>query len=205
MTAHVAECGTSGAKRDQLSQKLRPCLLALKQFEQCYNLARWIKNMFMDIITRRPSRPVIERRRYEASTSKHNVQNANGNPAESVAQEDIDFVARDDSTNNTLAQTAPSQENRYLSGDSGSTSQDLGALASACTYDHGSLDPSLESPLRTSTTPLENFMPNFTDSDFPDPQYNEDLNVGFPSPSSLEWQHLRFLADLGLPTFSTAE
>lgn len=48
MTAQVAKYGAS--KQDRLKQKLRPSLLALKQLEQCYITARWIRFLFMDFL-----------------------------------------------------------------------------------------------------------------------------------------------------------
>ncbi|KAF5976576.1 cutinase transcription factor 1 beta [Fusarium bulbicola] len=43
---------TSAPQGDQIFAKIRPGLLALKQFESVYILARWIKNFFMDILNR---------------------------------------------------------------------------------------------------------------------------------------------------------
>ena len=39
-----------------LSVKIRPYLLALKQFEQVFVLARWVRNLFMDMTSRRQKR-----------------------------------------------------------------------------------------------------------------------------------------------------
>lgn len=42
----------SGQERDLALVKLRPSLIALKQFEQCYILARWIRILWTDIMER---------------------------------------------------------------------------------------------------------------------------------------------------------
>ncbi|KAI1053265.1 hypothetical protein LB506_012308 [Fusarium annulatum] len=52
MMALAVEVKTSAPKSDQIFVKIRPGLLALKQFESVYVLARWIKNFFMDILNR---------------------------------------------------------------------------------------------------------------------------------------------------------
>ncbi|KAF4496124.1 D-lactate dehydrogenase (cytochrome) [Fusarium agapanthi] len=52
MMALAVEVKTSAPKSDEIFVKIRPGLLALKQFESVYILARWIKNFFMDILNR---------------------------------------------------------------------------------------------------------------------------------------------------------
>ncbi|QGI62734.1 hypothetical protein CEK26_006693 [Fusarium fujikuroi] len=52
MMALAVEVKISAPKSDQIFVKIRPGLLALKQFESVYILARWIKNFFMNILNR---------------------------------------------------------------------------------------------------------------------------------------------------------
>ncbi|CAG7558114.1 unnamed protein product [Fusarium equiseti] len=52
MMALAVDGNTAVPKGDQIFGKIRRGLLALKQFEPVYNLARWIRNFFMDIIKR---------------------------------------------------------------------------------------------------------------------------------------------------------
>jgi hypothetical protein len=52
MMALAVDAKASAPKSDQIFVKIRPGLLALKQFESVYILARWIKNFFMDILNR---------------------------------------------------------------------------------------------------------------------------------------------------------
>ncbi|RBR20346.1 uncharacterized protein FIESC28_05310 [Fusarium coffeatum] len=52
MMALAVDGSTAAPKGDQIFGKIRRGLLALKQFEPVYNLAKWIRNFFMDIISR---------------------------------------------------------------------------------------------------------------------------------------------------------
>ncbi|KIL94259.1 hypothetical protein FAVG1_02822 [Fusarium avenaceum] len=52
MMALAADGGATTTRSDQLFGKIRRGLLALKQFEPVYILARWIRNFFMDILNR---------------------------------------------------------------------------------------------------------------------------------------------------------
>ncbi|KAF5548519.1 d-lactate dehydrogenase (cytochrome) [Fusarium napiforme] len=63
MMALAAEVKTSAPKSDQIFVKIRPGLLALKQFESVYILARWIKNFFMDILNRPAPFDAVETQR----------------------------------------------------------------------------------------------------------------------------------------------
>lgn len=60
-----------------------------------------------------------------------------------------------------------------------------------------------------STSPsviMGNFVPNFITNEFMPPQGNTDMSgmnmIDFPSPSTLEYQSLHFLADIGLSGFN---
>lgn len=63
------------SQRDILVERLQPNLLALKQFEQCYILARWVRNLWMDIMDH-PKRPNQDLRPGDISRngSKHQPQ-----------------------------------------------------------------------------------------------------------------------------------
>ncbi|KAH7229799.1 hypothetical protein BKA60DRAFT_443178 [Fusarium oxysporum] len=63
MMALAVDVKTSAPKSDQIFVKIRPGLLALKQFESVYILARWIKNFFMDILNRPPPTDTEEAQR----------------------------------------------------------------------------------------------------------------------------------------------
>ncbi|KAF5651869.1 d-lactate dehydrogenase (cytochrome) [Fusarium sp. NRRL 25303] len=74
MMALAVDVKTSAPKSDQIFVKIRPGLLALKQFESVYILARWIKNFFMDILNRPPPTDTEEAHRQPT--------NSNGGDAE---------------------------------------------------------------------------------------------------------------------------
>jgi hypothetical protein len=192
MTAHVAECGVSPAKHDQLSQKLRSSLLALKHFEQCYVLARWIRNIFMDIINR-PSR-----------RASHHAQKREGNHdldkrvvGQSATPESLLQHLRLPAGTNMPGSTIVSS---YAVGEPTQQSHTTGTEASTVyMYDSSSYDPSA-SPTGTSAV-MDTIVPNLITNKFlPSPHEMSGMNnmIDFPWPSSLEYQSLHFLADLGL-------
>lgn len=62
MTAYVADYDTSSSlKGVQLSRRLRPNVLALRQLEQCYTIARWVRNLFMEIMDRHQRQAAADR------------------------------------------------------------------------------------------------------------------------------------------------
>ncbi|KAF4453774.1 hypothetical protein F53441_3600 [Fusarium austroafricanum] len=69
MMALAVDVKTTTSKSDQIFVKIRPGLLALKQFESVYILARWIKNFFMDILNRSESNGAVEFQRQGADES----------------------------------------------------------------------------------------------------------------------------------------
>ncbi|OQU98289.1 Fungal specific transcription factor domain-containing protein [Cladophialophora immunda] len=188
MTAQVAECGVSGRNRQQLSQKLRPTLLSLKQFEQCYVLARWIRNMFMDIINR-PSRPSNETTR----TSEIPRIDSRMNELQPLAERDLHSLAQ---TNMTISDsgTVPATETLYPFSEERAShniaSHDFSFVCSG--------------PYGQSASPtgylIDTLIPNSPPNDFFPPLASfEGVNMtDFPSPSSMEYQSLHFLAELGL-------
>lgn len=61
MTAYVADHDTSSSMQSvQLSRRLRPSVLALRQLEQCYTIARWVRNLFMEIMDRHQRRAAAD-------------------------------------------------------------------------------------------------------------------------------------------------
>ncbi|KAH7171688.1 hypothetical protein DER46DRAFT_622571 [Fusarium sp. MPI-SDFR-AT-0072] len=79
MMALAVDVKTSAPKSDQIFVKIRPGLLALKQFESVYILARWIKNFFMDILNRPAPDDTVEAQR--PPTSVHDDEMAGGGPS----------------------------------------------------------------------------------------------------------------------------
>lgn len=72
MIAVAADGGISSSRSDQLLCKIRPGLLALKQFEPVYVIARWIRNFFMDILNR--SEPLADKQLHRAGNTIENVE-----------------------------------------------------------------------------------------------------------------------------------
>jgi hypothetical protein len=189
MTAHVAECGVSGPKRDQLSQKLRPNLLSLKQFEKTYVLARWIRNLFMDIINR-PSRHEADKV-HSSSIDSRLASTIENHPTQAS-----EVAAGQNSTG--IAHTAYSDTEHSTHHARSQEGEDQSYFYDSNSYDAGT-SPSVI---------MGNFVPNFITTEFLPPQHSGtdmqgNMNmIDFPSPSSLEYQSLHFLADLGLSGFS---
>lgn len=195
MIAHVAECGVSGPQRLRLSQKLRPNLLALKQLEQCYMLAHWIRGLFMDIIER-PERSRTEQKpglpkeaqHLDSSTVEGQSTTPDGHPPN---------------------HSGITPGSNYLSGNSTTPTDHSFSVGEAPLPRHfpGGEGPSYldlsisQSPMETS---LGSLFPNFITTDFFTPPYGvPEMTMGdFPSPSSLEYQSLHFLADLGLSGYT---
>lgn len=185
MTAYVAECGITNA--NQLSQRLRPSLLALKQFEQCYIVARWIRNLFMDI-TNRLNRTVARGRRPRLDhTSVYKQLLPSGPQQATESQFQTQLVDEDE-------RRIQSTENAYSTGDPGSAGE-----ASSYVYESSPFELSLQSPTAAAAADFGSFLPNFTTHELLPQQFSTDgTSIEFPSPTSFEYQHLHFLADLGL-------
>ena len=202
MTTHVSECSVSGSRRDQLSQRLRPSLLSLKQFEQCYILARWIRNLFMDIINQ-PNRHEVHH-----PLGHDEQQNHDGRVIEQPSFTP-DSPSRNPSLTTTTDPSGPgttSTDNTYSVGDPPSQNLSTSGDASSNIYDASSYAFS-DSPTGTSGVIVGNFVPNFIANEFLPPQRGmSGMNmIDFPSPSSLEYQSLHFLADLGLSGFNNGQ
>lgn len=59
----------SGQERDLALVKLRPSLIALKQFEQCYILARWVHILWTDIMERSVNKARAQRNNHSSADS----------------------------------------------------------------------------------------------------------------------------------------
>lgn len=202
MTAHVAECGISSATRDVLSQKLRPNLLALKQFETTYILARWIRNLFMDIINK-PIRQALDQRSNQHKRSQ-NVD-SHGPPEQDSSMTPESFLRshhQSTVTSGSARASSSSTHNSYSTGEEPpphtSGPDDGTYIYDSNSYEH-STSPSVI---------MGNFVPNFITNEFLPGQHggNSDMSgmnmIDFPSPSTLEYQSLHFLADIGLSGFN---
>jgi hypothetical protein len=166
MTAQYAESYSSDTSKSQLlSQKLRISLLGLKQFEQCYILARWIRKLFIDIF----------------ENSNH--------------QSDHWYRGKSQVTHKTIhteqaGPTPPEPTPLELS--------NLSNFESLSRSSTRTFAPSMASDGDTSTL---GSLVGYENSVFQMP--NEFLsNLDFPTLSSLEYQGLHFMADLGFAGFT---
>lgn len=53
---YASSCSSDASQRQLLLQKLRSNLISLRQFEECYVLARWIRNLFKGTMSQWQSR-----------------------------------------------------------------------------------------------------------------------------------------------------
>ncbi|GKU07562.1 unnamed protein product, partial [Fusarium langsethiae] len=177
MMALAVDGSTTAPRSDQMFAKIRRGLLALKQFEQVYNLARWIRNFFMDILNRSES----------GVGNQGEVQAAgppdNGNTTELR----VSAASAGDSPN----QEEPSHP---LAGMSLQADQptfvtsDLGRGHSAFMLGQDSGDVSVEE---------RDFWPTFLANGVFSNTSSGDA-IDFPQPDSTQYQAMYFLADLGI-------
>lgn len=161
MTAQYVESHVSRVSRDMLLRQLRPNLLALKQFEQCYILARWIRNLFIDIMD--------QAGRTSAAETPQGIQTPHAQP----------LLATDANTGSMC----PLQQRQI-------------PFPVSSILDSSSLNcgGSLGRQFFFDTQP-----PSGNTHDFAMPD-GFQRHLDFPSPTSLEYQELSFLADLGFST-----
>lgn len=197
MTAHVAECGISGLVRDQLSQKLRPNLLALKQFETTFILARWIRNLFMDIINR-PTRQAVHRTRHQRE-----------HPHQNTDRSSLEQSPLVNPSPHSQSQHHHPNQSAHIATSAGHSFSTSDQVANASIDDANYFyDSSNYDPGTSPSTIMGNFVPNFITNEYLHPQQGggdmSGMNmIDFPSPSTLEYQSLHFLADLGLSGFNS--
>lgn len=176
MMALAADGGATTTRSDQLFGKIRRGLLALKQFEPVYVLARWIRNFFMDILNRseangmgdaqgRETCVVSDGHRIDAS----NPENSGTNP---------------DQTNEVSAAMLPSEDQATH------PTPDIGDDEANFMFDQGSGDDCVG---------FEGggFWPSYlANGVFSNTHLVDTLD--FPQPDSSQYQAMYFLADLGL-------
>ena len=186
LIVHAERHKSSSIPEEQLSAKIRPYLLALKQFEQVYVLARWVRNLFMDMTGRRErhtsrrqssiskSRPRIKPQ-YSSSESIPQatitippVQKAVEQP-----QQNTTFTAAD---NDYAAMTMPNTSNNYFSIPF-QPDMDLGQFV-------GDFLPAFDTDGFYGSSRSGSSLPDMT---------------GYLQPGSVEYQTIHFLTDLGLP------
>lgn len=182
MTALAADGSTSSPKSDQLMRKIRPGLLALKQFEPVYVLARWIRNFFMDILNRPESSSSTEIPRNHDQIETSDDHDGQPITPESVLNAPTENTAAHTSTPMSAAQSDYSTQNLAV--------EDSNYMFGNGT--HEDVCPSVE-----PTWGAGGFWPtSLMTATFPN--NNNGGVMDFPQPDSLQYQAMYFLADLGM-------
>lgn len=91
--------------------KLRPSLIALKQFEQCYIVARWIRILWTDILDR-------SNRKTRAHEHQVAVSEPNSNtslPMTSAQQQQTPFISPDQTPSILYDRSSQMAEREYVS------------------------------------------------------------------------------------------
>ncbi|KAI8652972.1 FAD-binding PCMH-type domain-containing protein [Fusarium keratoplasticum] len=179
MIAVAADGSMSPPRSDQLLCKIRPGLLALKQFESVYNLARWIRNFFMDILNR--SEPHTGDKTAQARELIEPRRAQDGQPItpESVAQAPAE---------NTIAATpVPAEQPDY-------STPSLNVEDSSFLFGHDAREDECHHP---ELARVGGFWPASLVTGIFSGSHNSDV-MDFPQPDSLQYQAMHFLADLGI-------
>lgn len=169
MIALVADYSASPPEGGRLLDTIRVGLLALKQFEPVYVLARWIRNFFMDILSRSETRPGDE-------TAKDGEVN-NGQP---TTPQSVSHASAD----KDVAYTGTPLPADHLTAETPNFMFGHGAQVV------GSYDGDLLRGVRE-------FWPTYMADSVFSSSHAGDL-MEFPQPDSLQYQALYFLAGLGV-------
>ncbi|KAG8357160.1 hypothetical protein FVEN_g5002 [Fusarium venenatum] len=177
MMALAVDGSSTAPRSDQMFVKIRRGLLALKQFEQVYNLARWIRNFFMDILNQ--SETGGGSRGDGQPVSPH----GNENTTEMQAPEELAGHSHSQEEPAQVLAGAPSQEGEpvFVMSDLtlGNTTFMLGQDSSDASVDGGGFWPMYLANGVFSNTSSGDAM-------------------DFPQPDSTQYQAMYFLADLGI-------
>ncbi|KAJ4269932.1 hypothetical protein NW762_001603 [Fusarium torreyae] len=179
MMALAADGSTSPPKSDQLLCKIRPGLLALKQFEPTYILARWIRNFFMDIINRSESSPEeIIRQSQTAADEVDSRMTPSEREPRGIA------TSRENQMKTPISLDQPNYFTPNLGVDDANLMFDTDTRGDGC--HSGGLNQG-----------MSNYPPAyFTNGVFSYTHSGDAMD--FPQPDSSQYQALYFLADLGI-------
>jgi hypothetical protein len=171
LIVHAERHKSTTIPEEQLSAKMRPYLLALKQFEQVYVLARWVRNLFMDMTGRRDRH---ERRRSSL---------VNGRPAISPQ-----------SASGTLLRSEPPRAPPPAVQQPSFDTSDY-SVANPSNYFAIPFQPDMDLGQFVG-----DFLPAFDNDEFYNGRPISTVDMtGYPQPGSVEYQTIHFLTDLGLP------
>jgi hypothetical protein len=179
MIAVAADGSMSPPRSDQLLCKIRPGLLALKQFESVYNLARWIRNFFMDILNRSEPHTGDKTAQAQELIEPRRAQDGQPITPESVAQAPAE---------NTVAATpVPAEQPDY-------STPSLNVEDPSFLFGHDARENECHHP---ELARVGGFWPASLVTGIFSGTHNSDV-MDFPQPDSLQYQAMHFLADLGI-------
>lgn len=177
MMALAADGSISPPNSDQLRGTLRPGLLSLKQFEPVYVLARWIRNFFMDILSRSEPRVTddVPQEPVEVQTGQH-----------PITPQSVPHAASAESDGAQHMGTTPIETGIDYSTPS------LGVEPASFVFGDGNPgDAEL-------TRGGGGFWPTYMTHGVFSNSHNTGDVMEFPQPDSLQYQAMYFLADLGI-------
>lgn len=182
MMALAAKGSIAPPRSDELLRRIRPGLLALKQFEQVYVLARWIRSFFMDILKRSESPPAND------SQPSHDLIMIGGtNEGQPITPESVSYGPMAETETSIVTpisatQTEFSTTNLIVEDPSYMVASDMEGV---------SRSPTAVTRGMSSLWPASWVHGAFSNS------HDSDL-MDFPQPDSLQYQFMYFLADLGI-------
>lgn len=188
MIALAADGSMSPPRSDQLLCKIRPGLLALKQFEPVYVLARWIRNFFMDILGRSKSLNDGGMPRTDEL-----IESRDQGDAQAITPESVPYAQAGNARTRTetpISANLPEYSSPGLAVGDSSFMFDDGT--------HRDAWPPVELPRGAG-----GFWPTSLTSGVFSNDHDSDL-MDFPQPDSLQYQAMYFLADLGIASSECA-
>ena len=180
--ALAANGESSPPRSDDVLRKIRPGLLALKQFEPVYILARWIRNLFMDILKRSESPPGEE-----AQASQGIIEISRETEGQPITPDSVPYVPTTTAAACTVTPLATDQPDY--------------PTPSLMVEDSDFMMPgNVHGDARPPNVGMRG-MGGFWSTSLMNGVFssNHDTEMmDFPQPDSLQYQALYFLADLGI-------
>lgn len=180
--ALAADGSTSAPRSDQLLCRIRPGLLALKQFEPTYTLARWIRNFFMDILNRSESAPgeVVK----QGHTTTETRQDVDTQPTSSEGRRNIPAASNETQMESPVSLDQPAYFTPNLGVEDANFMFDQDTGGAGCQT--GGMNQG-----------VGGFLPTYLTNSVFSYTHSSDV-IDFPQLDSSQYQALYFLADLGI-------
>lgn len=184
LIVHAERHKKTTSPEEQLSAKIRPYLLALKQFEQVYVLARWVRNLFMDMSGRR-----TRHARRQSSMNQERPALSHQSSSDSVLD------PRPPSQHSQHTQPQQYQPQQHQQPSTFDSSDNFAMSMPNSNYFSIPFQPDMDLGQFVG-----DFLPTFGSDDPYNPRSTSTVDMtGYPQPGSVEYQTIHFLTDLGLP------